>query len=642
MQRKRKPVTAKKQNRSKLKAKKRPAAKQFADSGFAVSAVLALCEIVGIITWWGLQKAIRRPFSALLLAGLFLITWIWFTLPDVNWLVRIDRGTEFYVKKQGRELSVLDAVTNLQISLENIPDHLEQAVIASEDRDFYKHPGISVTGLARAALGCLRYAVRLELKCTAGGGSTITQQLAKLMFLYQERTFWRKAKELVLAIKLENHYDKEEILRIYLNRVALGPRIYGVEQAARIYFHKHARELNLYESALIVGAITRPSVNSFAVSRERAYRHGEKVLEAMIAAGYLTVEQKFRAIGGGYKRGTTPWVRIYHGGFWHWIKGNVMRRLGNNNGMFVVITTLNSEMQVYAERQLNRAVRDSAGYGVEQGALLAMAPDGAVYAMVGGVRDKARGWNRVTQAERQPGSIIKPLIYLAALESGWREDQPVEDAPMRCDGWRPSNHDGKYLGPLSLTEALAKSRNTTAVRLSMWAGREKLNQLFRRFGLAIQISDACKEALGSTEMSLLDATMTYSVFANGGYAVAPYGVSGIRNEQGRFIYQHAASSGRRIVDPVFVRSIDAMLRAAVVSGTGRNALLKNFRVAGKTGTTPRNRDAWFIGYSNSLVTGIWMGNDRPSPMPGISGSTLPAQVFRRFMRTAHRNFSFIN
>jgi penicillin-binding protein 1A len=559
----------------------------------------------------------------------------------------------FHIRKHGEEIELRDAVTNVHMSLDNISDSLEQAVIATEDRAFYRHPGYSMRGLLRAAWGCLQ-GLQEQLKklnprqiCELGGGSTITQQLAKMEFFSNEPSVLRKLKELLMAIKIEAQFDKAQIFAMYLNRVPLGRRIYGVEAAARTFFKKPARSLNLPEAAIIAGAMTEPSRNNFLNNREGSLREARRVLQDMLEAGFITERQQANALAAlpnCCQSGWKPWQKIYYADFWHWLRPQLASQLQGREGNFVVISTLNTELQIYAERALNRVIDEAEGRRVGQGALVAMAPNGKVYAMVGGVRHLQRGYNRAVQAKRSPGSLVKPIIYLAALEKGWKPDSLLQDTSITCaEGWQVHNASQVYRGALTLREALLYSTNTAAVRLSQTLGRETLNDTTRRLGLPTFFKDTCMSPLGANvALSLLELTSAYGVFASQGRAVTPYGIKGIREASGDYVYWHSADSRDRVVKVKVAKQLHDLLTGVVSQGTGRHARIAGLAVAGKTGTSSDYNDAWFIGYMPKLVTGVWLGNDTyPAPMDQVNGSGLPAIIFQRFMRNAHEFLPFL-
>ena len=576
----------------------------------------------------------------LLLALLVAAGWFYLTLPDVQRLEAIDRGLTIRVEKVGQELRRGDVVANLQISLENMPEHLIQAFLAAEDRQFFAHGGVNWRGLARALSECLENAVALRLACETGG-SGITQQLVKNIFLYFDRSPLRKLKEMALAWELERHYDKQEILRTYLNTIYLGHRAFGVEVAARRYFHKHVGQLNLLEAAILAGSNPRPARENLLDDPEAALRNARRVLDAMVVAGFIDDDQRNRALTRGWGRGDNPWNPIHVGDFWEWIKPELRERLGDREGTFVAVTTLNAELQLYAEHALNLNLRAARSASVTQGALLAMSPRGAVQAMVGGAEDRPRGLNRAASTRRQPGSVFKPVVYLAALEAGFEPDRVVEDRPIACGDWQPRNFDGRYLGRMTLGTSLALSRNTVPVRLLQELGLPRVVDTARRLGIRSEINNACTSALGTDELTLLETVGAYAVLANGGRAVQPFGLLGIRDRTGRFMFWRGEARGRRVVDPRAAQAMTRMLQEAVREGTSAAAAIGATTVAGKTGTTSAYRDAWFIGYTPTLVTGVWVGNDDNRRMQGVTGGDLPARIFRRFLTNAYRYLDFI-
>ncbi len=600
-----------------------------------------------------LRLALRHPFKIGCLGILLTLAFLYVSLPAAERLAAVDQGVAFHIRKRGEVIELRDAVTNLHMSLDNIADSLEQAVIATEDRAFYSHPGYSVRGLLRAAWGCLQ-GLQGQLEklnprqiCGLGGGSTITQQLAKMEFFSSEPSVLRKLKELLMAIKIEAQFDKEQIFAMYLNRVPLGRRIYGVEAAARTFFKKPARSLNLPEAAILAGAMTEPSRNNFLNNREGSLREARRVLHDMLEAGFITVRQQASALAAlpdCCRSGWKPWQKIYYRDFWHWLRPQLAALLKRREGDFVVISTLNTELQIYAERALNRTIRQAEGRRVGQGALVAMAPDGKVYAMVGGVRHLQRGYNRAVQAKRSPGSLVKPIIYLAALEKGWTPDSLLQDTPVTCaEGWQVHNASQAYRGTLTLQEALLHSTNTAAVRLSQTLGQEKLNDTTRRLGLPAFFKDTCMSPLGANvALSLLELTSAYGVFASQGLAVTPYGVIGIREASGDYVYWRPADSRNRVVKGNVAKQLHTLLTGVVSQGTGRHARIAGLAVAGKTGTSSDYNDAWFIGYTAKLVAGVWLGNDAyPAPMDHVNGSGFPAVIFQRFMRNAHEFLPFL-
>ena len=510
-----------------------------------------------------------------------------------------------------------------------LPGALVEAVVATEDRRFFRHFGVDPWGLARAAVANLGAGRLVQ------GGSTITQQIAKNVFLTPERSVKRKVQELLLALWLERRFTKHELLTIYLNRVYLGAGAYGVDAAARRYFGKSARDLTLAEAAMIAGLPKAPSryapTRDLALARARA----AVVLEAMVAAGSLAAGEAARAKAAP---ATVTSATVAAGGsryFADWVVDQLPDFVGPAARDLIVVTTLSPWAQRAGERAVADAL-DGAGrdLGARQAALVAMTPDGGVRAMVGGRAYHESQFNRVTQARRQPGSAFKIAVYAAALEAGWSPDDMVADSPIRLAGWSPSNYGEAYLGDITLRRAFALSSNSVAVQLSERVGRRHVIEAARRLGIGAPLPDHPSLALGVGELSPLELTAAYATVANGGRGVIPYGIVEIRDRAGRVLYRRTGSGpGRALAAPV-AAALDGLLRAAVAEGTGKRAALAG-PAAGKTGTSQDFRDAWFVGYRPDLVAGVWLGNDDGTPMRKVTGGGLPAHLWRDFMtRTA--------
>lgn len=581
------------------------------------------------------QQPVAKRWGLLVL-GLLPMAWFYLSLPDVRHLEAIDRGLTIRVEKVGDELRRGDVVANLQISLENMPEHLIQAFIAAEDRQFFSHHGVNLRGLGRALSECLGNALQGVWAC-GSGGSGITQQLVKNTFLHFDRSPLRKLREMALAWQLERHYSKEEILRTYLNTIYLGQRSFGVQVAARRYFHKDVGDLNLLEAAILVGSNPRPGQENLLRDPTMALLNAQGVLNAMVAVGFIDEAQAQRAVAGGWQYGNRPWTSIHVGDFWEWVKPEIQALLGDRQGTFVAVTTLNAELQLYAQRAVDRQLQPT---GV-QGALLATSPQGAVYAMVGGRGDYPRGLNRAVSTHRQTGSVFKPVVYLTALEAGYDPRGMVWDQPLSCQGWEPQNFDQRYLGEMSLASALALSRNTVAVGLLQELGLPRVAETARRLGIQTEIENACTSALGTDALSLLEVVGAYGVLASDGRGNRPHGLLGVRDHRGRFIHWRGTGSASQVIDPQRVQQLTGMLQLAVREGTGQAAAVDGTTVAGKTGTTSGYRDAWFVGYTPSLVVGVWVGNDNNRSMNGVTGGRLPARIFRQFVDSAYRFIDFI-
>ncbi|MDE0780512.1 MAG: PBP1A family penicillin-binding protein [Alphaproteobacteria bacterium] len=511
-----------------------------------------------------------------------------------------------------------------RLTVNELPPELVQAVIAIEDRRFFDHPGVDLRGLTRAMVTNLRAGGIVQ------GGSTLTQQLAKNLFLTPERSYTRKIKELLLALALENKFKKNELLTIYLNRVYFGGGTYGVEAAAQRYFGTSARNVDIYQAAVLAGLLRAPSRLNPDNSTKAAHDRAVTVLWAMVAAGYLKPEEvakiaKTQRPGRGNAATPRPRVagetRRY---FSDWALERAVGYAGSTTTDLAVETTLNPTLQGLAEVAV--AQIDTKGAQV---ALVAMRDDGAVLAMVGGKRYGTSQFNRVTRALRQPGSAFKPIVYLPALEAGMSPESLVRDAPITVDGWTPRNYSGGFRGSVTLREAVALSLNTVAVRVSEDVGRDRVVQAARRLGITSPLKPHPSIALGAGEVFQLELAAAYAVFANGGFAVVPYGISEVR-QGGKVVFRRTGATTRRVVSAEVAAQMTDMLRAVVDWGTGKSA---GFGVlaAGKSGTSQDFRDAWFIGYAGNLVTAVWVGNDNNSPMDRVTGSTIPAAIWRSFM-----------
>ena len=563
-----------------------------------------------------------------------LIAWYALDLPDIEGTLALGRApTVRLLAADGREIAAIGDLYGMPMRLAELPPVLPAAVLTMEDRRFYDHFGIDLLGLARAAV------TNAGAGRIVQGGSTITQQVAKNLFLTPQRTLKRKVQELLLALWLEHRLTKDQILTVYLNRVYLGAGTYGVEAAARRYFGKSARRVTAYEAALLAGLLTAPSRYSPARDPALAARRAHAVLRVMTAAGALTPAEAASAKDGGRALPAARLPRRQGRHFVDWVLEQVRGYISAGDRDLVVKTTLDGSLQRTAEAAVGALLEGpGARVGATEAALVVLSPDGAVRAMVGG-RDYAKSqFNRATQARRQPGSAFKPFVYLAGLEAGLTPDTMVDDAPVTVAGWSPRNFDKRYQGPMTLRQALARSVNTAAVRVARKAGIERVAAAARRLGIGARLTANPSLALGAAEVGLLELTAAYGPFANGGFGMLPYAIEEIRDTAGRVLYRRAGSGMGRVVGAARVAAMNDMLSAAVSSGTGRAARLGR-PVAGKTGTSQDFRDAWFVGYSADLVGGVWVGNDDGRPMRGVTGGGLPAQMWRRVMEAAHRGWS---
>jgi penicillin-binding protein 1A len=513
------------------------------------------------------------------------------------------------------------------VDLDDLPPFLPQAFLAIEDRRFYGHFGVDPVGLLRAVVTNLRAGHLSQ------GGSTITQQLAKNLFLTPERSLERKVQEVVLALWLERKYSKDDILELYLNRVYFGAGAYGVEAAAQRYFGKSARRVNLSEAAMLAGLVKAPSRLAPTRNPQAARERAMVVLAAMADARMIDAADTRRAFTVAPP--AKP-VEIGAAGFVaDWINDQLDDLIGPYDKDLIVDTTIDPKIQGEAERALSEAIaRRGTELGVEQGALVALDRTGAVIALVGGRSYTESQFNRAVAARRQPGSAFKPFVYLTALEQGITPDAVRTDAPIAIKGWSPDNFDKKYRGNVTLAQALAMSLNTVAVRLGMEVGPRAVVKTAERLGIASPMQANASIALGTSEVTPLELAAAYVPFANGGYGVVPYAVKRVRTANGKVLYERKGSGLGQVVSPVHVGMMNAMLEETLRVGTAKKAELPGWPAAGKTGTSQDFRDAWFVGYTGALVSVVWLGNDDNSPTKKASGSNLPVEIWSRFMQRA--------
>ncbi|HLY44251.1 MAG TPA: PBP1A family penicillin-binding protein [Stellaceae bacterium] len=561
-----------------------------------------------------------------LVAAVGALAYFALTLPDTSRLTVSERRPNITIlAADGSPIASFGDLFGQPLTLGEMTPFLPKAVIATEDRRFYSHFGVDPVGILRAAFADLRAGHVVE------GGSTITQQLAKILFLTPQRSFARKIRETLLALWLERQFSKNEILEIYLNRVYLGAGTYGVDAAAHRYFGKSATRLSLFESAVIAGLLKAPTRFSPARDRAAAAARAAQVLDNMVEAGFISAADAgaARRQGAALAAGR-PGSRY----FADWVADQIRDFSGAADRDLVVRTTLDPRLQAAAEAAIGDTLaRHGARDKVSQGALVALAPDGAVRAMVGGRDYGESQFNRATQAQRQPGSAFKPFVYLAGLEAGLRPDDRFLDAPIRIGNWRPRDYTNHYQGEMSLADALAQSINSIAVQVAERAGIGRVVATAGRLGIVSDLPPDASIALGTGEVNLLELVSAYAPFANGGSGVLPYGVGEIRDSDGKLLYRRSGSGPGPVVAPQYVGMMNAMLEGVIAHGTGRAAALPR-PAAGKTGTTQDYRDAWFIGYTADLVAGVWFGNDDDTAMKRVTGGSLPAAAWRQFMLAA--------
>jgi penicillin-binding protein 1A len=563
------------------------------------------------------------------IVGIVVLGYFALTLPDTGELTRAERRPSVTIlAADGSLLTTYGDLFGQPLTLKEMSPYLPKAVVATEDHRFYSHFGVDPIGLVRAAFA------NLAAGHVVQGGSTITQQLAKNLFLTQERSFSRKIQETLLALWLEHRFSKNQILEIYLNRVYLGAGTYGVDAAAHRYFNKSARQTSLYESAVIAGLLKAPTRFNPIRDSDKAAARTAQVLAKMVDAGVVTSGQAMAALSGGTSLAAVPVTRPGARYFGDWVAEQLGEFADAGNRDLTVVTTLDPRMQAQAESAIADVItREGGKMAVREGALVAMSSDGAVRAMVGGRDYDQSQFNRATQAQRQPGSAFKPFVYLAGLEAGLQPSDQFADEPVRIGNWQPRDYTGHYQGEMTLAEGLAQSVNTIAVQVAQRAGLRNVVAVAHRLGISSPLTPEVSLALGTNEVNLLELVSAYAPFANGGFGVWPHGITEIRDGAGKIVFRRTGSGIGQVLTPELTGTMNQMLSAVIGHGTGRNAVLPR-PAAGKTGTTQDYRDAWFIGYTADLVAGVWLGNDNNAPMNKVTGGSLPAQTWRRFMLTA--------
>lgn len=585
----------------------------------------------GSASGWIVKTSILAAIWGCIFVGLFL-SYCALDLPDIRQIAQASRRPSITLEADdGSVFARYGDLYGEPMNLEELPAYVPEAVIAIEDRRFYDHFGVDLWGILRAAL---RNAVEGHL---VQGGSTITQQLAKNLFLTPARTIKRKMQEMMLAVWMERTYSKQQILTAYLNRVYLGAGAWGIDAAAHTYFGKSARELNLREAAIIAGLLRAPSRLAPTRDAAQAMERAKMVLRAMEDEGYISEEQMNAAVGGEAPPDRKPGPSGDGRYFADWVAEQVAPMALDVGQDIVVRTTLNLNMERLAERHLESVLDEQGQREVTQGALVTLAPDGAIKTLVGGRNYRVSQFNRATQAMRQPGSAFKPFVYLAAIENGLSPDDIVQDEPLRVGRWTPENFDGKYRGPVSAREALAESLNTVAVRVFLQAGAEKVIDTARALGITSPLIKEPALALGASEVTPLELAGAYASIAAGGRAVEPYAVQEVRNRNGQILYSHPEVSSPSTVSSSAVETLVGMMEEVVRNGTGRRAALGSRPVAGKTGTSSEYRDAWFIGFTADYTSAVWLGNDDNHPMRKVIGGNLPAQIWHNYMAEVEAN-----
>lgn len=544
------------------------------------------------------------------------------TLPDIDQAVaRTRQPSTTITAENGNEVKTFGSVYSEVIRLNELPSYVPDAIISTEDRRFYAHFGFDIVAFTRAML------TNIFMGRYAQGGSTITQQVAKNLFLTSQKNIKRKTQELLLAFWLEHKFSKEQILTLYLNRVYLGAGTYGIEAASQKYFQKSSRDMNLLEAAIIAGMLKAPSRYNPIASAERAKARAKVVLQNMVNNDALTERQMKYALT--LPVGEDKSYKVQGADYFaDWVYREVNDYIGERDNDIYVYTTLDQKIQENAEKILREAVLAAKNRNVSEGAVVVLNKSGEVKAMVGGIDYRKSQFNRAVTALRQPGSAFKPFVYLTALQNGWKREDRIDDVPLSIGKWKPENYDKKYYGSVTLDEALMKSLNLATVNLSESLSRKDIIRTAKKMGISTPVENTPSLALGTFEVKVIDMAAAYSAIANGGYATWPHAIKEVYTRDGYQLYQREADTENRILDAGAVKDLTKMLEKVISQGTGRRAKIPGF-AAGKTGTTQDYRDAWFVGFTDEYVIAVWVGNDDNSPMKGVTGGTLPAEIWRK-------------
>ena len=550
-----------------------------------------------------------------------------------DWRRDVDYAVTF-LDRNGNEIGKRGILLNDSVPLAEFPDHLIKAVMATEDRRFFDHFGIDVIGTMRAIVANMRH------KTVVQGGSSLTQQLAKNLFLTNERSLERKIKEAFLALWLEANLSKREILKLYLDRAYMGGGTFGVAAASEFYFGKSVRDINLAEAAMLAGLFKAPTKYAPHANLPAARARANDVLSNLVAAGFMTEGQ----VLGARRHPATPVdrKREYTPDYYLDYAFGQVEDMAPKDHTLVVKTTLDTGIQKKAEEAVENALRQyGEEYDISQAASVIMEPDGAVRAMVGGREYGASQFNRATDALRQPGSSFKPYVYLTALLAGRTPTSLITDQPFCIGNWCPKNFGGSYYGRVTLTEAISRSLNSVPVQLAQQVGRERVAATARLLGLPIPEKPEWPFVIGANEVHVIDQAAGYATFANGGYKIEPYAIDQITTTSGKLVYDHrdfiAKNPPKRVVVAEKIAELNSMLNHAVEAGTGQRAKLDGIPAGGKTGTTQSSRDAWFCGFTANYVGVVWVGNDDYRPMERVTGGMVPAPIWHEIMAYAHQN-----
>jgi penicillin-binding protein 1A len=581
-----------------------------------------LVSFVFVLGFWGA------------VAGSLAFSYIWFSL-DQRGLLRIPERQpgSMVLAVDGTVLSEQGAFYGDAAHISELPDYVPNAVIAIEDRRFKSHFGVDPVGLARAMTRNLMAGRLVQ------GGSTLTQQLAKNLFLTQEKTLTRKAQEAVLAVWLESKFSKDEILQLYLNRVYFGSGATGIEQAAHTYYNKPASELSIMEAATLAGVLKAPSNFNPSKNPGEATARAKLVVNAMVHEDFITAEDGQNAISAPLSVVSADYIPAKQYAV-DWINAQLPLFVKNYAQSIIIETTIDPQLQDLAEKSLRKRLSESGKkLKVSQGAIVVMDATGAVTAMVGGRSYKRSQYNRATTAKRQPGSAFKPFVYLTAFENGYAPDSIEVDEPVQIGGWSPENYRQRYQGAVTLERAFAQSINTVAAKLAQAVGPANVAATAARLGITSPMGRDASIALGTSEVTPLELTSAFAPFANGGTVVQPFVVRRIVTRDGKVLYERKGDGLGRVIADRELGEMNQLFRAVVRQGTATKAQFGDFDIGGKTGTSQDYRDAWFVGFTPYMVAGVWLGNDDNSPTKNVTGGSLPAQIWRDVMEPAHAGFA---
>lgn len=574
-----------------------------------------------------------RFFKRLLLLGFILffllcgyVFYCYITLPDIQKAVERTRlPSTVVLAENGNDVAKFGNNYAQMIYPDKLPKNLTDAIVAIEDRRFYKHFGFDFFGFTRAVF------TNVFRKRYAQGASTITQQVAKNIFLTPGKNIKRKVQELLLSFWLEKKLSKNQIMALYLNRVYFGSGNYGATAASNWYFNKSVYELNLREAAIMAGMLKAPSRYNPIYNRKDAFKRAELVLGNMRKYGFIGNEMYKRALQMPVANAEQQ--RVSGGKYFaQYVYDEVNNAFGIRSDDIVVMTTLDQKLQETAEKIMRAKINASKGQNVTDGAVVILDKDGAIKAMVGGMDYNRSQYNRATQAKRQAGSAFKPFVYATALQLGFTPNSKIKDAPISIGKWKPENYTKRYYGEVTLTYALANSLNVATVALSRELYLKDIASNAYKMGITTNISLTPSMVLGTNEVKVIDMATAYATFANGGYAVKPYAINEIATTDGRQMYVRKVEGKKQVLSPSIAEEMSHMLEQTINQGTGKRAKLPIF-AAGKTGTTQNYRDAWFIGWTNKYITAVWVGNDNNKPMNKIGGGTLPAEIWHDIMIT---------